>query len=156
MGEYAFKADLKNSEPGVKWVAEVLPTLPQMKGVTEVEVRENWFPYYDIEFRFDNEPSEFVEVKEDIEHKNTGNVVIEIESRGKKSGISVTTAETWISLPHMKDGTIQMWAFKTEDLRDLIKKCEYERFTIGGDPGSNTKMYLFKLNKLKKHGIRIR
>ena len=68
--------------------------------------------------------------------KTTGNIAIEIMCRGKKSGISVTDAETWIHLLSYNNVIEGGFIFKTQLLRDKIKKLHKDgnlKLIMGGD-----------------------
>ena len=75
-----------------------------------------------------------IEVKTEREiWKTSKNIAIEIRCRGKLSGISTTTAKTWI---HMLDGGGGGFIFPVKDLRDKIKKRKEDgklRLVMGGD-----------------------
>ena len=75
-----------------------------------------------------------IEVKNEREiWKRTGNIAIEIRCRGKLSGISITTAKTWI---HMLDGGGGGFIFPVKELKDKIKKRQDEgklKLIMGGD-----------------------
>ena len=75
-----------------------------------------------------------IEVKTEREiWKTSKNIAIEIRCRGKLSGISTTTAKTWI---HMLDGGGGGFIFPVKDLRDKIKKRQENgklRLVMGGD-----------------------
>ena len=75
-----------------------------------------------------------IEVKTEREiWKRTKNIAIEIRCRGKLSGISTTTAKTWI---HMLDGGGGGFIFPVEDLRNKIKERQKEgklKLIMGGD-----------------------
>ena len=65
--------------------------------------------------------------------KTTRNIAIEIRCRGKLSGISTTTAKTWI---HMLDGGGGGFIFPVKDLKEKIKKRQEEgklKIVMGGD-----------------------
>ena len=75
-----------------------------------------------------------IEVKTEREiWKTTGNIAIEIRCRGKLSGLSTTTAKTWI---HMLDGGGGGFIFPVKELKDKIKKRQDEgklKLIMGGD-----------------------
>jgi hypothetical protein len=75
-----------------------------------------------------------IEVKTEREiWKTSKNIAIEIRCRGKLSGISTTTAKTWI---HMLDGGGGGFIFPVKDLRNKIKKRQEDgklRLVMGGD-----------------------
>ena len=75
-----------------------------------------------------------IEVKTERElWKTTGNIAIEIRCRGKLSGLSTTTAKSWI---HMLDGGGGGFIFPVKELKDKIKKRQDEgklKLIMGGD-----------------------
>ena len=75
-----------------------------------------------------------IEVKTEREiWKTTGNIAIEIRCRGKLSGLSTTTAKTWI---HMLDGGGGGFIFPVNKLRDKIKQRQKDgklKLIMGGD-----------------------
>ncbi len=91
------------------------------------------------------------EVKNDLMAERTGNVAIEFESRGKPTALSATTAEFWV---YKFAGSF--FAFKTETLkRKLFEEKQFFREVVGGDAGSNTKMFLVKVSDFKSWGKEI-
>ena len=78
-----------------------------------------------------------VEVKTERDiWKTTGNIAIEMTCRGKRSGISVTDAETWIHLLSYKNVIEGGLILKTKDLKDEIKRRKANgtlKTTMGGD-----------------------
>ncbi len=77
-------------------------------------------------------PNTTIEIKDDLQASQTGNIFIEFESRGKPSGIATTEADYWTI--HI-DG---IWiTIKTETLKEKARRI-YKLFgtTMGGD--SNT------------------
>jgi hypothetical protein len=96
--------------------------------------------YYDVDFGTEAEDwvkdvftgGYKVEVKCDrIAHK-TGNIFIEVYSRGKKSGISTTQADYWIYVIQERE---VMFLVPVEHLKELCKKFhDPDRgFVKGGD-----------------------
>ena len=73
-----------------------------------------------------------VEVKTDFKAKDTGNVFVEYESRGKLSGISTTKAE-WYCFVLSNENVIFL---KTKKLKELCKKKGLERKS-GGDKNTS-------------------
>jgi len=75
-----------------------------------------------------------IEVKTEREiWKTSKNIAIEIRCRGNLSGISTTTAKTWI---HMLSGGGGGFIFPVEELKKKIKKRQEEgklQLTMGGD-----------------------
>ena len=78
-----------------------------------------------------------VEVKTERDiWKTTGNIAIEIRCRGKKSGISVTEADTWIHLLSYKNKIEGGFIFSTKYLKDKIvemHKNDELKLVMGGD-----------------------
>ena len=148
-------------------------------GVCEIEERGNWVALntdyinnnYDIktegrvkfekdldygkigEFWVDDALSNgTVEVKteRDIWVK-TGNIAIEIRGRdGRKSGISITEADTWIQLLSI-DGVVKGgFVFKVADLKKRMKELYADgasKLVMGGDDNA-TQMMLIPIDKL--------
>jgi hypothetical protein len=79
---------------------------------------------------------------------DTGNIFIEFESRGKDSGITVTTAEWFVTyFKHFNE----IWYIKSNKLRKLISENDFKKHTDSGDLGSNTKGYLIPRYQFKKY-----
>ena len=74
-----------------------------------------------------------VEVKSDRLAHKTGNIFIEIFSRGKPSGISTTTADIWIYRIEANDTAIIV---PTQIIKKIVKECfikNNRKYTLGGD-----------------------
>ena len=81
----------------------------------------------------------------------TGNIAIEIRGRdGRKSGISITEADTWIQLLSI-DGVVKGgFVFKVADLKKRMKELHANgnaRLVMGGDDNA-TQMVLLPIDKL--------
>ena len=81
----------------------------------------------------------------------TGNIAIEIRGRdGRKSGISVTEADTWIQLLSI-DGVVKGgFILKVSDLKKRMKELYADgtaRLVMGGDDNA-TQMMLIPIDKL--------
>ena len=77
--------------------------------------------------------SKQIEVKTDRVCQRTGNVFVEFESRGKESGINITTASYWVYCLWTDKFKEQTYIFiPTRRLKKLIKDKEY-RISNGGD-----------------------
>lgn len=99
-----------------------------------------------------HEDKEFtIEVKEDFSCERTGNVGVEFECRGKPSGINVSKADFYLYKVHCPDRGIRLYIIKTSKLKKMISNKEYFRVVSGGDPGSNSMNYLFKLDVIKSN-----
>ena len=139
-GQYNFNKDLKTGEEGEREVELFL----ESQGFRRVGKCNN--NKFDLLMEFNRTPYR-VEVKTDS-YRDTGNMAIEIESRGKPSGLSVTESEFFITLFR---NTKELWLIRTVELRSLISSNNFYLKENGGDKGSNTKFYLINKNKFKNH-----
>jgi hypothetical protein len=70
-----------------------------------------------------------------VEGKDTGNIFIENNSYGKKSGVNVCKADWFVYYyPYLG----QFWLIKVADLKKLVKVENFEYKKYSGDAGSNT------------------
>ncbi len=104
---------------------------------------------YDIKAEVNGKSVTF-EVKEDIRCADTGNVVVEYESRGKPSGIETTEADFWIFRIHhgYKESDIHHFLIGTERLKRLIREKKYSRKYQMPHTDSKNKVYFFKYHDL--------
>jgi len=100
---------------------------------------------YDLLVYLKDGGTQTIELKHDMLHEKTGNIGVEYSSWGKPSGIDVTEADYWCFA--LYDG---FWVIPTHTLRDLIAENTFFRVAVGGDKGSDTAMYLFKGDMLKR------
>lgn len=141
MGNYSFEADLAVAKQTERDVAE---KLRYYFGI-DLEFAFDNTNAYDIGCTIDGKTFTF-EVKEDFKCMNTGNVCVEFECRGKPSGIATSKANFIIYKIHESPVNFGYYMCSTRILRDMIAAQSYFRiFDAGGDAGSNTKGYLFKL-----------
>jgi len=91
-----------------------------------------------------------IEVKEDVRTKDTGNVVIECESRGKPSGIMTTKANFWVFRIHTVDG-IRNILFKTVDLKQAVRDRRFHNKRQMSHTDSNNVLYFFRLSDLEEY-----
>ena len=85
-----------------------------------------------VEEMFEGDGTIEVKTERDI-WKTSKNIAIEIRCRGKLSGISTTTAKTWI---HMLDGGGGGFIFPVKELKEKIKKRQENgtlKLIMGGD-----------------------
>ncbi len=80
-----------------------------------------------------------IEVKRDYLSQETGNIAIEIESRGQPSGIMTTKADYWA---HLLEQEKKIVIFRTDKLKELVK--ESTRRISGGDDGTSVLVLLKK------------
>jgi len=147
-GEYNFNKDLISGENGEKFIGKFI----RDRGM--VFDHKRYDNKYDLAFSF-NQRVYTYEIKTDIYPRDTGNIVVEFECRGKPSGISVTTADYFVNFfPHLGE----IWNIKTKSLLNIIQENNLDVFQNSGDKNSNTKLYkipkkkfesLFKVYRLK-------
>jgi hypothetical protein len=92
-----------------------------------------------------------IEIKEDFTCERTGNVGVEVESWGRPSGLSVSKADFYLYKVHEPNGRKSMYMIKTTKLKKMVKDCLWFREVVGGDPGSDSRNFLFKLNVVKEN-----
>lgn len=85
-----------------------------------------------------------VEVKCDRLAWRTGNIYVEVYSRGKKSGISTTEADYWLFVIY---GTSVSLLIATNRLKELAKRFYSGTFVNGGD-NDTSKGILIPLNQI--------
>ena len=92
-----------------------------------------------------------LEIKEDFQCGNTGNVAVEYESRGKLSGILTSKSDLYMYRMHFTEaqGGVKHFLMTKKALIGIIKDKRYFRKVNGGDYGSNTMMYLFKASEME-------
>ena len=88
-----------------------------------------------------------IEVKTERDKwKDTGNIVIEFESRGRPSGIAATEAEYWFHNLALGEDIVMTLVFPTKTLRNYIVQRQ-PRMVRGGDD-MTSRMYLINLKDL--------
>lgn len=109
--------------------------------------------YYDLDFAEKSEDwakaiftgGYKVEVKCDRKAWQTGNVFIEVYSRGKRSGICTTKADYWFFIIY---GTSVSILIATERLKDLARRFyDPEKLVKGGD-NNTSEGILLPLNQI--------
>ena len=90
-----------------------------------------------------------IEVKTDFEAYRTGNVFVEYESRGKRSGIAVTQAEYYAFIILDKCQEIRsIVLIETERLKVIARKKLGTRYDISGGDDNTSKGVLVKVAEL--------
>tara|TARA_X000001388_G_scaffold76296_1_gene73239 strand:+ start:450 stop:806 length:357 start_codon:yes stop_codon:yes gene_type:complete len=88
-----------------------------------------------------------VEVKTERDHwRKTGNIAIEYECRGKKSGISVTEADWWCHVLADGNEVNSMLMMPTDKMKSLARKY-YKNKKKGGDDNAS-KFVLIPLKEM--------
>lgn len=146
MGHYNFDKDLKD---GLQAEEEVKTLLKKHFNVGDSDIETLDTKEYDIKIVSKNLT---FEVKNDLMAETTGNIAIEYKSRAKASGISVTKADYWI---YKFAGVFYM--IETNRLKEeVFEKKNYWRSGVnGGDRGSNTMMFLVKVDTFKSWGVQL-
>lgn len=143
-GNYNFNKDVTNGEDGEIFIKNFLI----YKGFDFI--RKNKNKKYDLLMSYKGKSVKY-EVKTDFyvgSEKDTNNIVVEFESRGKPSGISVTESDFFVFyFPKAEE----VWNIKTEILKAIISKNKFDISECGGDEGSNTKNYKIPRSKIKSY-----
>jgi len=142
---YNFDADLATAKATEQRLADYLV---KRYGMELLGIGSN--SDYDLLMQTKDGKQFSIEVKEDFMCEKTGNVAVEYWSRGKASGISVTVADYYFYVIH-EPLRLTVNSIKTDLLKRLIITKQYFSEVSGGDAGSDTKNYLFKLEVIKKH-----
>ena len=141
---YNFDADLPLGEQAQAQAIELV----RRRFAGLADIRPCRTKEYDFGGTLDGREIKF-EVKWDRRAGETGNVAIEFESRGRPSGLSVSAADYYI----YKIGEQGFYLFETAALKQkLSDRRNVERIVSGGDPGSNTRMYLVRVRKFVAWG----
>lgn len=148
INNYNFKADHKIA---IKTEQEVADLIMKSNKHKIVSIEFNDDNRYDLKVVLKDGDVLTVEIKEDFTCRKTGNVGLEFECRGRASGISVSQADVYLYKLHEPNGDIGFYIVETETLKKMIKDKIYSRIVTGGDPGSDSKNYLFKLTEFKKN-----
>lgn len=146
---YNFRKDLALATEVERSVGEqLLERFPERYGSYTLNEDAKW----DLQmFCVEGKPSTTFEVKRDYMAKQTGNVAVEFECRGKASGINNSKADAWIYV--FED---EAYVISLKNLREMCQNPNMiYRTVIGGDKGSNTKMHLFKKNVFCAQCLRV-
>ena len=139
-GQYDFRKDLITGEEGEVEVKEFLEGYG-LKCVGKCNNNK-----FDLLMELNRRPKK-IEVKTDS-YRDTGNIAIEIESRGKASGLTVTEADYFVTLFRFNQ---ELWFIESDKLRKLIYDNDFYLKENGGDKNSNTKFFLIEKSKFRKH-----
>lgn len=120
-----------------------------------MEIKSNNDFRYDLEIgqMFEGSLSDIlsnkkIEVKTDIKAMQTGNLFIEIYSRGKASGLSTTQADFYAFILPIDENDFTTILISVDKLKCIVKNTYNKNgFTIGGDENSS-KGVLIKIDDL--------
>lgn len=146
MPHYNFRKDFKIARKTERQIADYFITNKGYEFIDECDNAD-----YDIRMKTDSGNIVTYEIKEDFTCKRTGNIGLEYHCRGKPSGISVSKADYYLYKVHEPNGEKNMYAIETSNLKKMIDNKLYHRIVNGGDPGSNSMNYLFRLNVIKEN-----
>ena len=141
---YSFEQDLYQAAKTEKQVAQWLADA----GHEVIKLNNDY--RYDIKVKLKTGNIVLIEVKEDFMCKNTGNVAVEFQCRGKPSGIERSEADYFIYKVHTPDEA-ELLSISKRKLMNLIETKQYHSIKVGGDSGSQTKMYLFSIATVKEN-----
>lgn len=146
MGNYSFHDDLE----GIGGQGEKHVALDLIAEGAKL-ISDNNDKLYDLKMLMPNGSEVLIEVKTDDyckPGKDTGNMFIEFECRGKESGISVTISDYFVYYyPHLKE----IWYIKTVNLKKILNENDIRTTQFSGDVGSNTKGYLLPRKWYQNH-----
>lgn len=137
MAHYHFEKDLTEGNEGENLVIQHLKKL----GGTLLSKNDD--NQYDAIVERNGKKVKY-EIKTDVFCKpsyDTGNIFVEVQCRGKESGIMVTKAQWFVTyFKHLEE----IWYIKTKDLLKLIEEHKQNLLfkEFSGDKGSNTKGWL--------------
>lgn len=152
MAHYNFRKDIIEGEAGeqiiTNWLCE------NAKGKLLSDNKTNT---HDIQIEFPVRENTIwsgtktLEIKTDVlisPTYDTGNMFIEYECRGKPSGISVTTADLFIT--YFKNLN-EVWVIPTNELKELVSTYRFREVKNAGDKGSRTCGYLIPRAKYRSN-----
>lgn len=89
-----------------------------------------------------------LECKTDLKSKETGNIAIEFQDRGKPSGIQATKATHWVY--RLWSNQHDDWIFVFSKVENWRKICDNRKWVRGGD-GFLARMYLIPVKEIINH-----
>lgn len=149
MAHYDFIADVIDGEEGELQVMRMLELLGGTSPRFNKTKTHDIIMYFAVDTGFGRGDVSF-EVKTDVyvtPERDSGNMFLESECRGQRSGITVTKADWFIYYFPALD---EIWCIRRENLIKLIKE-EHPPKVTGGDPGSNTKGWLMQCERFAPH-----
>lgn len=142
MPNYNFQKDVILGEEGENVIIKDLQSL----GATYLGNNKTFS--HDVIMKYNNKSVSY-ECKTDF-YEDTGNLFVETNCRGKKSGILVTQAD-WFVTYFTK--TNEIWYIKTSKLKELIKNHNHTFISKVGDENSNTEGFLINKYAYINHFI---
>lgn len=152
MAHYSFRKDIIEGEQGEEFVTNCLCETFGAKLVSNNKTNS-----HDVIIEFPQRENSMwsgtlsLEIKTDVlvsEKRDTGNMFIEYECRGKPSGINVTQSDIFIT--YFKNLN-EMWAIPTLKLKELLNTHTFRTVGNAGDEGSRTCGYLIPRMKYREY-----
>ena len=152
MAHYSFRKDIVEGEEGERFVTNCLCETFGAKLISDNKTNS-----HDVLIEFPERDNSIwsgtlsLEIKTDVLIKptrDTGNMFIEYECRGKPSGISVTQADMFIT--YFKNLN-EIWVITTVKLKELLNTENFRSVGNAGDEGSKTCGYLIPRMKYRNH-----
>lgn len=95
-----------------------------------------------------------LEIKTDVYHKKTGNMFIELKSRGKKSGLDATKSDFFVYFFMRKDlyPEDNVWMISTKALKLISEKWRNDpRYERRGGDNNSSEALVIPLEELKQY-----
>ena len=112
-----------------------------MKALSDWDIDLNFGLLNEEKIRDIFEGGHTIEVKtERNKWHSSGNIAIEIEFRGKPSGLSITKADYWMHVLSLEDEMQMALLFSVSKLKELVKKTirmPDAKIVYGGDDGAS-------------------
>ena len=144
MADYNFKNDLSLGQVGEQ---NVIDYLINNGGKLITKNNDN---KYDAIIEYNGNQITY-EIKTDVfcaPNFDTGNIFIEVECRGKESGLSVTEAKWFVTYFLYLN---EIWFIETDKLKKILIENDFPISEQNGDLNSNTKGYLIKRKDIKEN-----
>ena len=150
---YDFKKDLIIAKETEKQIANFLIETQDMTLIGTPETLPNVNRSdFDARMKF-NKSGKIVdiEIKEDKTCQYSTNIGVDYESWGRASGIAISKADFYLYKVHQPDGKKGVYIIQTNKLKEMIANKLYHQVVVGGDKGSYSKNYLFRLDVVKEN-----
>ena len=112
-------------------------------------IREGLFSAYDVKVNYMGDKIRY-EVKADRMAHKTGNMVIEFESNGVPSGISVTRARYYAYFVVKPYDLFDLYVIPVKVIKQYIMDSKYKRILKGGNK-QLSHMYVFAIDTFKEY-----
>ena len=89
-----------------------------------------------------------IEVKFDRLAQRTGNIAVEFESRGKKSGIAITEAQWWAFVIERDNSEPSIILVPTEKLRNICAAVYGKKGAVSGGDNNTSRLVLIRKEEL--------